>query len=98
MKKFFFSLVLFLFFSSSLFAEYRVEPVNCTLKKQANCGAYLYNTKTGATFYCNSENCKEVMEAMEEVVAVEGSKDSKKSKIPKKKEKKKSKIPKFKKN
>ena len=59
---------------------------------------YLYNIKTGATYYCNSENCKEVMEAMEEVVAVEGSKDSKKSKIPKKKEKKKSKIPKFKKN
>ena len=98
MKKLFLSIILILSFSSNLSAEYRVEPVNCTLKKQANCGAYLYNIKTGATYYCNSESCKEVMEAMEEVVAVEGSKDSNKSKIPKKKEKKKSKIPKFKKN
>ena len=95
MKKFFFSLVLLLFFSSNLSAEYRVEPVNCTLKKQANCGAYLYNIKTGATYYCNSETCKEVMEALEEVVETGDGKGSKKSKIPKKKEKKKSKIPKF---
>ena len=94
MKKFFLVLTFFLFSATSLFAEYRLEPVNCTLKKKDNCGAYLYNTKTGSTYFCNSTECKEILEAIE-VTGEEGSSKSKKSKIPKKK--KKSKIPKFKK-
>jgi len=94
MKKFFLLLIFFLFSSTSLLAEYRLEPGNCTLKKKSNCGAYLYNSSTGATYFCDSEKCKEVMAAMEEEgVAAEDS-GSKKSKIPKKK---KSKIPKMKK-
>ncbi len=97
MKKFFLTLTFFLFSTTCLFAEYRLEPVNCTLKKKDNCGAYLYNTKTGSTYFCNSTECKEILEAIEEVANEEGSSDSKKSKIPKKKKKKKSKIPKFKK-
>ena len=98
MKKFFLFLIFFLFFSSSLLAEYRLEPGNCTLKKKSNCGAYLYNSSTGATYFCDTEKCKEVMAPMEEdegAVVKDGEKKSKKSKIPKKK--KKSKIPKFKK-
>ena len=102
MKKFFLFLIVFLFSSTSLFAEYRLEPVNCTIKKKDNCGAYLYNDKTGATYFCNSEKCTEIMPALEEAgVSGEEAKDSgsKKSKIPKKPKlkKKKSKIPKFKK-
>ena len=101
MKNFFLVLIFFLFSSTSLFAEYRLEPVNCTLKKQSNCGAYLYNSKTGATYFCNSTKCTEILEALEEVgeEEVKGTTGSKKSKIPKfkKKKKKKSKIPKFKK-
>ena len=93
MKKFFLILIFFLFSTTSLFAEYKLEPVNCTLKKKDNCGAYLYNTKTGSTYFCNSTECKEILEAIEGVSSEEGS-GSKKSKIPKKK---KSKIPKFKK-
>ena len=98
MKKFFLLLVFFLFSTSSLLAEYRLEPGNCTLKKKSNCGAYLYNSSTGATYFCDTEKCKEVMAPMEEdegAVVKDGEKKSKKSKIPKKK--KKSKIPKFKK-
>ena len=104
MKKFFLIITFFLFSSTSLFAEYRLEPVNCTIKKKDNCGAYLYNTKTGSTYFCNSTKCTEILEALEEVGGEEvkgktGSKKSLKSKIPKfkKKKKKKSKIPKFKK-
>ena len=101
MKKFFLVLIFFLFSSASLFAEYRLERVNCTLKKQSNCGAYLYNSKTGSTYFCNSTKCTEILEALEEVGGeeVKGTTGSKKSKIPKfkKKKKKKSKIPKFKK-
>ena len=95
MKNFFLVLIALLLFSStSLFAEYKLEPVHCTENRKSNCGAYLYNTKTGATYFCDSEKCKEVMAAMEEEgVAAEDS-GSKKSKIPKKK---KSKIPKMKK-
>ena len=33
MKNFFLVLTVFLFSSTLLFAEYRLEPVNCTLKK-----------------------------------------------------------------
>jgi len=95
MKKFFLVLTVFLFSSTLLFAEYRLEPVNCTLKKKSNCGAYLYNSSTGATYFCDSEKCTEVMPALEEVSGGEEEvKGTKKSKIPKKK---KSKIPKFKK-
>ena len=101
MKNFFLGLIFFLFFSTNLFAEYRLEPVQCTLKKKANCGAFLYNSKTGATYYCDSEKCTEVMPAFEEDESevLTGDKKKKKSKIPKKikKKEKKSKIPKFKK-
>ena len=98
MKRFFLVLTLFLFSSTSLLAEYQLEPVNCTIKKKDNCGAYLYNTKTGATYFCSSTKCTEILEALEEV-SVEEVKGTKKSKIPKKPKikKKKSKIPKFKK-
>ena len=97
MKKILLVFGLVLFFNTNLLAEYRLEPVNCTIKKKDNCGAYLYNTKTGSTYFCNSTECKEILEAIEEVASEEGSTDTKKSKIPKKKKKKKSKIPKFKK-
>ena len=105
MKRFFFALTVLFFFSTYVFGEYRMQPVQCTLKKHSNCGAYLYNSNTGATYYCDSEKCKEVMPALEEGVeeVSEGTEKSKKSKIPKKpkipkkEKKKKSKIPKFKK-
>ena len=99
MKKIFLVVIFFLFSSTSLLAEYRLEPVNCTIKKKDNCGAYLYNTKTGSTYFCNSSKCTEILEALEEsgVEEVKGTKKSKKSKIPKKPKKKNSKIPKFKK-
>ena len=99
MKNFFLILTALLFFSTGLFADYKLEPVQCTEKKKSNCGAYLYNTKTGATYFCNSEKCEEVMAALEDAVGT--SKDTEKttkSKIPKKpKKEKKSKIPKMKK-
>ena len=97
MKKIFLVLIFFLFSSTSLLAEYRLEPVNCTLKKKSNCGAYLYNSSTGATYFCDSEKCTEIMQALEETSGEEEVKGTKKSKIPKKPKKKKSKIPKFKK-
>ena len=98
MKKIFLILIFFLFSSTSLLAEYRLEPVNCTLKKQSNCGAYLYNSNTGATYFCDSKKCTEIMPALEEGSGgKEEVKGTKKSKIPKKPKKKKSKIPKFKK-
>jgi len=102
MKRFLLVLIFFLFCSTSLFAEYRLEPVNCTIKKKNNCGAYLYNSSTGATYFCDSTKCTEIMPALEEASGEqEEVKGSKKSKIPKKpkikKKKKKSKIPKFKK-
>jgi len=97
MKKIFLILIFFLFSSTLLFAEYRLEPVNCTLKKKDNCGAYLYNSSTGATYFCDSEKCTEIMPALEEAGVEEEVKGTKKSKIPKKPKKKKSKIPKFKK-
>ena len=97
MKKFFLVLTALLFSSTSLFAEYKLEPVHCTENRKSNCGAYLYNTKTGATYFCDSEKCKEVMAGMEEDGVAEEDSGSKKSKIPKKPKKKKSKIPKIKK-
>ena len=95
MKKFFLVLIALLFSSTSLFADYKLEPVHCTENRKSNCGAYLYNTKTGATYFCDSEKCKEVMASMDEEGVAEEDTGSKKSKIPKKE--KKSKIPKFKK-
>ena len=102
MKKFFLVFTALLFSSTSLFADYKLEPVRCTENRKSNCGAYLYNTKTGATYFCDSEKCTEVMAAMEEEGIVAEDSGSKKSKIPKKKKskipkKKKSKIPKMKK-
>ena len=98
MKKFFLLLTLLLISSTNLFAEYRLEPVNCTIKKKDNCGAYLYNSSTGATYFCDSIKCTEIMPALEGVGGGEEEvKGTKKSKIPKKPKKKKSKIPKFKK-
>ena len=97
MKKIFLALIFFLFSSTSLLAEYQLEPVNCTIKKKDNCGAYLYNSSTGATYFCDSEKCTEIMPALEEAGVEEEVKGTKKSKIPKKPKKKKSKIPKFKK-
>jgi len=98
MKNFFLVLGLLLFISTNVFAEYILEPANCTLKKKSDCGAYLYNNKTGATYFCNLEECKEIMPQIEDSASSGGEvKDSKKSKIPKFKKKKKSKIPKFKK-
>ena len=99
MKKIFLAFIFFLFSSTNLFAEYQLEPVNCTIKKKDNCGAYLYNTKTGSTYFCDSTKCTEILEAIEEEGAEEVVKGTKKSKIPKKPKikKKKSKIPKFKK-
>ena len=98
MKKIFLFFVFFLFSSTTLFAEYRLEPVNCTIKKKDNCGAYLYNTKTGSTYFCDSTKCTEILEALEEGSAEVEAEGTKKSKIPKKPKKKKSKIPKFKKS
>ena len=99
MKKFFLLITVFLFSSTLLLAEYRLEPVNCTIKKKDNCGAYLYNSSTGATYFCDSIKCTEIMPALEEASGEEEVKGTKKSKIPKKPKikKKKSKIPKFKK-
>ena len=39
-------IALFFLFSSSVFAEFIMQPVNCTTKKTSNCGAYIYNTKS----------------------------------------------------
>ena len=66
MKKIFLLCILFLFLTTNLFAEYRLEPVNCTIKKKDNCGAYLYNSKTGSTYFCNSTKCTEILEALQE--------------------------------
>ena len=100
MKNFFLVFIVLLFSSTSLFADYKLEPVHCTENRKSNCGAYLYNTTTGATYFCDSKECNEIMPALEEDVeeASEGTEKSKKSKIPKKpKKEKKSKIPKMKK-
>ena len=88
MKNFFLVFIFSLFLFSSSFADYILEPANCTFKKKTNCGAYLYNNKTGATYFCDLEKCKEIMPALEGSTAkVKKSKKSKKSKIPKFKKK-----------
>ena len=83
--------IVFLLFSSSLFAEFILEPVICTTKKTSNCGAYIYNTKTGEVYFCDSEECKEVKTPIE--IFIEEEEESG-SLIPKKPKKKESKIPK----
>ena len=106
MKKTFLIFSLIINYSSISFPEFQLVPTNCTKKKIENCGAYLYDKKTGTTYFCNSEKCVEIQEALadyQDQAASNSSekKESKKSKIPKfnkKKKEKKSKIPKFKKS
>ena len=83
-----------LFFSSALLAEFRMERVICTSKKTSNCGAYIYNSKTGEVYFCDSEKCKEVNTPIEIFIEEEEIEESKGSLIPKKPKKKESKIPK----
>ena len=97
-KIFIFSLTLF--FSFSVFAEYQMERVICTTKKTSNCGAYIFNTKTGEVYFCDSDKCKQ-LDTPIEVIFEEEFKEDTSSKIPKKsdskipkKPKKESKIPK----
>ena len=70
-----------------------MERVICTTKKISNCGAYIYNSKTGEVYFCDSEKCKEVDTPIE-IFIEEEIDDSKGSLIPKKPKKKESKIPK----
>ena len=94
MKKLFI-IIVFLLFSSSLFAEFILEPVICTTKKTSNCGAYIYNTKTGEVYFCDSEECKEVKTPIEIFIEEEEEESEERgSLIPKKPKKKESKIPK----
>ena len=83
-------IILLILFSSSVFAEFIMQPVNCTINKSANCGAYIYNTKTGQVYFCDSEECKEVKTPIEVFIEYEDE-ESENSIVPKKKE---SKIPK----
>ena len=84
--------ILVLLFSSSLYAEFQMERVICTTKKISNCGAYIYNTKTGEVYFCDSKECKEVETPIE--IFIEETEEESGSLIPKKPKKKESKIPK----
>ena len=88
------TIILVLFFSTALLAEFRMERVICTTKKTSNCGAYIYNSKTGEVYFCDSEKCKEVDTPIEIFIEEEEIEESKGSLIPKKPKKKESKIPK----
>ena len=88
------AIILVLFFSSALLAEFRMERVICTSKKTSNCGAYIYNSKTGEVYFCDSEKCIEVETPIEIFIEEEEIEESKGSLIPKKPKKKESKIPK----
>ena len=88
------TIILVLFFSSALLAEFRMERVICTTKKTSNCGAYIYNSKTGEVYFCDSEKCKVVDTPIEKFIEEEVIDDNKGSLIPKKPKKKESKIPK----
>ena len=90
----FLAIISILFFSSTLLAEFRMERVICTTKKTSNCGAYIYNSKTGEVYFCNSEECKVVDTPIEIFIEEEEIDDTKGSLIPKKPKKKESKIPK----
>ena len=83
--------IIFILFSTSLYAEFILEPIICTTKKTSNCGAYIYNTKTGEVYFCDSEECKEVKTPIEIFIEEE---EERGSLIPKKPKKKESKIPK----
>ena len=84
--------ILVLLFSSSLYAEFQMERVICTSKKISNCGAYIYNTKTGEVYFCDSKKCKEIDTPIE--IFIEEEEEESGSLIPKKPKKKESKIPK----
>ena len=84
--------IIFILFSTSLYAEFILEPIICTTKKTSNCGAYIYNTKTGEVYFCDSEECKEVKTPIE--IFIEEEEEERGSLIPKKPKKKESKIPK----
>jgi len=88
------TIILVLFFSTALLAEFRMERVICTTKKISNCGAYIYNSKTGEVYFCDSEKCKEIETPIEIFIEEEEIEESKGSLIPKKPKKKESKIPK----
>ena len=88
------AIISILLFSSSLLAEFRMERVICTTKKTSNCGAYIYNSKTGEVYFCDSEKCKLVDTPIEIFIEEEVIDDNKGSLIPKKPKKKESKIPK----
>ena len=85
--------IIFILFSTSLYAEFILEPIICTTKKTSNCGAYIYNTKTGEVYFCDSEECKEVKTPIE-IFIEEEEEEERGSLIPKKPKKKESKIPK----
>ena len=85
-------IITILLFSSALLAEFRMERVICTTKKTSNCGAYIYNSKTGEVYFCDSEKCKEVDTPIE-IFIEEEIDDNKRSLIPKKPKKKESKVP-----
>ena len=94
--------IIFILFSTNLYAEFILEPIICTTKKTSNCGAYIYNTRTGEVYFCDSKECKEVKTPIEIFIDEEEEDESlipkkpkkKESKIPKKPKKKESKIPK----
>ena len=76
--------ILVLLFSSSLYAEFLMERVICTTKKISNCGAYIYNTKTGEVYFCDSKECKEVETPIEIFIEEEEEEEESGSLIPKK--------------
>ena len=98
-EKIYFYFYFYFIHSSRVFADYILEPANCTLKKKQIVELIFITTKQEQHIFVNLEKCKEIMPALEEFATEEKrSKESKKSKIPKfKKKEKKSKIPKFKK-
>ena len=92
------AIISILLISSTVFAEFRMERVICTTKKTSNCGAYIYNSKTGEVYFCDSEKCKEVDTPIEIIIfedeeGIVTDKEKKKSLIPKKPKKKESKVP-----
>ena len=60
MKKLIFIFIFILLIPSRVFADYILETANCNLKKQKNCGAYLYKNKNGATYFCTLEEIEYV--------------------------------------
>lgn len=67
MKKFFIIFGCFFFIYTNSTAEYILEPATCTLKNKNDCGAYLYNNKTGATYFCDNETCKEILQPIDNI-------------------------------